>query len=86
VNGGLTADQLPWQAEGADGHFTASRRLRSEPEEIRRGDAGREDLLAFGCELLDGRGIGKAPAEGRLAGAIVDAFAEAFEESFAREA
>lgn len=63
MNDRVRAQEFARQAKAAGGDLAATRHLRREPEQIRRGHARRKDVSLARRELSDGGGIGKAGAE-----------------------
>src|ERR1035441_668192 len=86
MNDRVGADELARQACGVGGDLALFRRLSGKAKKIGGGNPGGKYRGLCRGEILDGRRIRAAFAEGRLAGAVVDALAQAFEHAFACQA
>jgi hypothetical protein len=79
-------NKLARQAEGAGGDLVAAGVLRREAEQIGGRNAGRKDSPVLGGKLSNLGGIGMAFSERRIAGTVINAFAETFNLALAGQA
>ena len=86
MDNSVAAEKFSRQTERTCRILDSPGALRRKSDQIGSGNFGWKNFTDFGRKLADFPGIWSVLAEGRFAGAVVDAFAEAFKVSLARQA